>query len=118
MKDMLTLLVSLCFSEFIHNMIEIWGMRQKVSWLALSLKGKNHGKWPVNIDTKVKTLVLHVLVLLITGGGGFVLLKFLNPTDESLITLGIIVLILNYIVTTYKVDKFHSEIGKIIKSVK
>jgi len=116
--DLLIILVALCFSEFIHNVIEIWGMRQKVSWLDLSLAGKKHGRWPVNIDTKFKTLVLHILIILISGGGAYLLLKLLNMSNEKLVFIGIVISIVNYICTTWKVDSYHSEIGRIIKNAK
>ncbi|HSW48263.1 MAG TPA: hypothetical protein VLG67_04240 [Candidatus Saccharimonadales bacterium] len=118
MNDLITSLVSLCFSEFVHNALEIWGMREKVEWLRVSLDNKKHGKWPVNINTKFKTVILHVLVLLVTSGVAFLVLKALNLSEQTLIVVGIIILLVNYIFTTYKVDKFHVEIGKLIKQAK
>lgn len=118
MITVLVLLISLCFAEFMHNAIEIWGMRQKVSWLSQSLDGKKHGKWPVHIDTKLKTLIFHVIILFIITGLSYVLLKWLNFTNGALVTLGIVILIINYIFTTWKVDKFHMEIGRLIKDAK
>ncbi|HVF69775.1 MAG TPA: hypothetical protein VNA13_04400 [Xanthomonadales bacterium] len=97
-------------------MVEIWGMRQKVSWLELSLKGKKHGRWPVNIDTKFKTVIFHLIILVVTGGIMFLVLSLVNFSGQTLILLGIIFLILNYIFTTWKVDSFHTEIGKLIIS--
>jgi hypothetical protein len=118
MNDLLLLLVSLCFAEFIHNLIEIWGMRQKVDWLKLSLDGKEHGHWPVNINTKFKTVILHIFILLFSGGSAYLLLQFFNFDNESLILIGIMILFVNYVFTTWLVDKFHMEIGRLIKSVK
>lgn len=118
MKSLLILLISLCFSELIHNMIEIWGMRQKVSWLALSLKGEQHGKWFVNIDSKIKTLLLHTFILLFSGGIAYAALLWWNFTNESLVVIGIIMFLLNYIFTTIYVDRFHTAIGKLISGAK
>jgi hypothetical protein len=118
MKDFIVLLVSLCFTELIHNMLEIWGMRQKVEWLRLILDKKEHGRWPINIDTKLKTAVLHALMLILTTAVGSFVLTYLNLTDKFLLVIGIVVLLVNYILTTWSVDKFHSEIGKLIRKVR
>lgn len=93
-------------------------MRQKVSWLSQSLAGKEYGKWPIHIDTKLKTLIFHVIILLLATGPSYTLLQWLNFKNEDLVILGIVVLIINYIFTTWKVDKFHSEIGELIKETK
>jgi hypothetical protein len=93
-------------------------MRQKVEWLRLSLKGEKHGRWFVNIDTKLKTIALHIFVLLAAGGIAFLVLKISNLSNRSVVLLGIIILLINYLFTTYKVDKFHEEIGSLIKKAK
>jgi hypothetical protein len=118
MTELLLLLVSLCFAEFIHNLIEIWGMRQKVDWLKLSLDGKEHGRWPANINTNFKTVLLHIFILLLSGGSAFLVLQLLNFNNESLIFIGIMILFINYVSTTWLIDKFHREIGRLIKSAK
>jgi hypothetical protein len=118
MVDLLKLLVSLCFAEFIHNLIEIWGMRQKAEWLSMSLDGKEHRRWPVDINTKFKTIILHLLILLIVSSIAYFLLTFLNFNNESLVFIGITILLINYLTTTWLVDKFHSEIGKLIYDAK
>lgn len=118
MEDWLLFLVALCFSELVHNALEIWGIVQKVEWLRLSLANQKHGTWPININTKLKTIILHVLILLLSGGAGFVILKILNLSREGLVLVGITILLINYVVTTWKVDKFHEEIGKLIKKAK
>lgn len=118
MNDLIIFLVSICFADFIHNMLEIWGMRQKVEWLRLSLDKKEHGRWPINIDTKLKTVVLHALILILTTAVGYFVLTYLNLKDKFLLLIGIVVLLANYILTTWSVDKFHSEIGKIIRGAK
>jgi 1,4-dihydroxy-2-naphthoate octaprenyltransferase len=118
MTESLLLIVAFCIAEFVHNILEVWGMRQKVSWLSKSMKGESHGSWPVNIDTKLKTAVLHLLILLVFLGLAFSVLKFLNLSDRTLIVLGIVTLLASYVYTTWKVDSFHSEIGKLISKVK
>lgn len=118
MGNLLTLLVSFCITELIHNAIEIWGIRQKTQWLSLSLRGKEYGKWPINIDTKFKTAILHGLILILITSAAYFLLQFLNLTNEFLVVIGITILLVNYIITTWKVDSLHTELGKLIKSAK
>lgn len=119
MNNLLLFLVSLCFSEFIHNMMEIWGMREKVSWLDAAMSGKEHSKWPISIDATAKRVIaFHATVLLLVSGLVYFLLKWLNFSETSLIILGIVILITSYIITTWKVDKFHTEIGKLTAYVK
>lgn len=93
-------------------------MRQKVHWLSQSLAGKEHGRWPVHIDTKFKTIIFHLLIFIMSGGISYLILKTLNLSESTLIFVGIAVLIINYIFTTWKVDKFHTEIGKLISRAK
>lgn len=118
MNNLLVVLVALCGAEFVHNNIEIWGMRQKVSWLALAQDGQEHGRWPINLDTKFKTIVLHGSILLLFAGLFCVVLKTLNLSDRHLVIAGIIILLINYICTTWCVDVYHSQIGKLIKKAK
>lgn len=119
MKDLLLILVAICTSEFIHNTMEIWGMREKVRWLRISLDGKEHGKWPINIDaTPRRVIAFHTTLLLLISGFVYFALRLLNLSPEMLVILGIAILLFNYAFTTWKVDKFHTEIGKLIRNVK
>ena len=118
MNTLLQILVSLCIAELIHNAIEIWGMRQKVEWLHLSLGKKPHSRWPVNIDTKLQVGLIHAAIVLLVTGGGYWVLSLINLPTESVIILGIVILLLNYVITTWKVDSFHTEIGRLIRKAK
>ncbi len=115
MKDLITLITALCFAEFVHNVVEIWGMRQKVQWLKLSMSGRPHGHWPINIDSKTKTILLHFLILFVIGGSAFVILKLMHLQETTLLITGISVFLINYIYVTWRVDCFHAEIGELIK---
>ncbi len=115
MTSLLPLLVAFCIVEFFHNSIEIWGMRQKVRWLASSLAEKPHGSWPINIDTKLKTWLLHIGIVLLVGGAAYLLLMALDIGEQQLVLLGVLILALNYTLTTWKVDKFHYEIGQLMR---
>lgn len=118
MSNLLILLVSLCIVEAIHNEIEVYGMRQKIHWLKSAMNGKAHGHWPIHIDTRLKTGVLHLFILIFFGGISFVLIKSIDLSMTSLVATALIVLLLNYIRTTWKVNLFHDEIGQLIRTVK
>ena len=118
MKDMIVILVSFIVADFVHNILEIWGMRQKVEWLRLVLDNKKHGSWPVNIDTKFKTVVLHTAIFLTSAGLAFLILKSINLSEQTLVILGIVILLAGYVYTTWKVDLFHSEIRDMPKKAK
>lgn len=114
MTTILILLISLCFAEVVHNAFEIWGMRQKVQWLKASMHGKPHGRWPINVNTKLKTVLLHSFILVLFGGIAFFLLKSIDFSAIKLVQFGIVALLFNYAYTTWKVDRFHNEIGELI----
>ncbi len=114
----LELLVALCFAECIHNMVEVWGMSQKVHWLDMTMQGKEHGHWPLNIDSLLKTILLHGGILLLFGGLAWLTLDYLDLADRTLIIVGIVLLLDNYIVTTWKVNSFHTKIGRLISKQK
>ncbi len=114
MNNLLVVLVALCGAEFVHNNIEIWGMRQKVGWLSIVQNGQMHGKWPINVNTKLKTVVLHSTILLLFGGLFYLILKALNLSDHNLVVTGIVILLINYACTTWCVDIYHNQIGKLI----
>ena len=118
MNNLLLILVALCGAEFVHNNIEIWGMRQKVSWLGLVQKGQMHGKWPINVDTKLKTVGLHASILILFGGLFYLILRTLKLSDHNLVVTGIVILLINYACTTWCVDIYHNQIGQLIKKAK
>lgn len=118
MDILLAVLVALCFTSFVHNTLEIWGIRQKVHWLKMSMQGLGHGAWPINIDSKAKTAVLHTAIFLTVTGVVILCLNFLNISEKGLFILGIFVLTASYIYTTWRVDQYHSEIESLIHRVK
>lgn len=118
MPDPLIFLVALSLTEFIHNAIEVWGMRQKVQWLGQAMAGQKHGKWPINIDSKLKTVILHALILFASTSFFVLVLNVVQLSNDGLIITGVSALMINYIFTTWKVDRFHKEIGRIIELVK
>lgn len=115
MNTWLTLLFALAWAELVHNAVEIWGMRQKVAWLAARMDGRSHGNWPVNIDTKLKTAALHVVILIAAGGVAWLVAVILELQNDQLAGVAIAVLGLNFIYTTATVDSFHREIGSLLK---
>lgn len=118
MTYLLTILVALCVTSLIHNALEIWGMRQKVRWLRISMQGRRHGKWPFDIDSKLKSASLHSAIFIVTTGVMFLILESLGISDRALIGIGISVLIVSYIHTTWKIDTYHTEIGSLISKAK
>jgi hypothetical protein len=118
MSNLLTFLVALCLTEFVHNAIEIWGMRQKVHWLELVLQGRQPGRWPIDINSKTKTVALHAIIWLLLTGLFGLLLTALKPANNQLVVIGLAVLVINYAFTTWKVDCFHVEIGRLISQAK
>ena len=118
MQTALTILVALCVVELVHNAIEVWGMRQKVSWLSSTRRDKVHGHWPVNINTGLKTIILHGYIIGLVGGLSILTLGIMDLSQTRLVTLGITTLLFNYIFTTWHVDKFHNEISQEINVYK
>ena len=118
MGNLLILLVAICGTEFIHNCFEIWGIRQKVDWLDSAQNSLQHSKWPMNINTKLVALAFHTIMLLLISGILFIFLKVFDLSDRNLILVGIIILVTNYATTTWFVDGYHSQIGKLITKAK
>lgn len=113
--NLLLLLSALCVAELVHNLVEIWGIIQKVQWLKLSLKGKAHNKWPINIDSKFKVLSVHFLLLILTSGLAWSILQLSHLSDTNLTVISICTLLLSYILTVIRINRFHSDIDPLIK---
>ena len=118
MHVQLTILVALCLAEILHNSFELWGMKQKVSWLSLVLDKLEHGNWPMNINTKLKAVIFHIFILIVSSWLFYIVLRLLHLSDQSLVFTGIVLLVANYIYTTWNVDNYHTQIGKLITKVK
>ena len=116
--DSLVFLTALCIAEFLHNTLEVWGMRRKVSWLDRVQSGLDSGRVPRNIDTKIWALVIHLLALAVFSSLVFFLLKVANLSDASLVVVSIIALLANYVIATWQVDSYHSHIGRVITRAK
>lgn len=114
----LQLLVALAVGELVHNLFEIWGMRQKVAWLGLNMDGKPHGKWPLYIKTYTQVWVLHISILVFVAGLSYGLFALLNISDNVAILIGIMTLLLCYGIVVHKVHRFHMEIGRLIRKAK
>ena len=112
------MLAALAVSELVHNMFEVWGMRQKVEWLGQSLKGKPHGTWPIHIDSHLKVWSLHIGMLFSISGVTYALFSVANISNHAVVLLGVATLIANYFLTVVKVHHFHIEIGALIAQAK
>lgn len=117
MDIIFAVLLSVCVTELIHNSIEIWGMRQKLSWLSLTMQNKGYKKWPIDIDSKTKVVLFHLFILAFITAATFMLLSVVNIANETLVVVAVVLLLINYVQTTYFVDKWHEEIGKILKNL-
>ncbi len=115
---MLNLLVALIGNELAHNCFEIWGMRQKVSWLQARMDSQPHGDWPININTAAKAYGLHTVLFFGITAILFALLLILNFSQENLIMLGLLLLVISYALTTLTVHEFHLEIGRLLRRFK
>lgn len=117
-----TALVSLVFAlavnEFVHNLFEVWGMRQKVSWLQHRMDGVKHKKWPIDINSSFKTLLIHLCLIMPVTGFTYLAVTLLNVDNTVLLWAATLTLVLSYGVTTFKVDKFHTEIGSLLNRYK
>ena len=118
MSSLLGILVALCGAEFIHNNFEVWGIRKKVSWLNALQDGQEYGRWPLNINTRLKMIALHASLLVIFVALFYFILKGLNLSDRSLVFIGIVTLLANYICTTWCVDIYHHQVSKLITKAK
>ncbi len=94
------------------------GIRQKVKWLGATMREGTPSRWPVNIDTSAKTIVLHLTVLILAIFVSHILIALFHFSQNLLIKIGIILLLINYFYTTFTVDRYHSEIGSLISLVK
>lgn len=115
---LLKLLVALAVNELIHNAFEIWGVRQKVSWLSARMGGRPHGKWPININTDFKAYGLHAALFFIITCLVFFVLLLVDVSNQSLLLSGVIFLIISYAWTTTAVHEYHLEIGKLLRKFK
>lgn len=114
----LSLLFALAVTELTHNAIEIWGIRQKVSWLTARLDGLEHSKWPINIDTKAKVALVHGAILIVLAGPVWLASELLILPPSTLIIGSATVLLASFIYTTISVDRYHTEISKVLKRFK
>jgi heme/copper-type cytochrome/quinol oxidase subunit 1 len=112
------LLFSLCINELLHVAFEIWGINQKVDWLNARIENQKHGKWPLEINSFLKTIALHIIAFIVITGVCMLILLRMNPSLESLLTMSVIMLIITYSFTTISVDNYHNKIGLIINRYK
>lgn len=115
---MAALVAALAVNELVHIIFEIWGVRQKVSWLDRRINNLSHGKWPLNINTLGKTLLLHSIMFILITGVSFGILLQLGLSTEQFLLIAICALIVCYSYTTFSVDAYHTEIGKVLKRFK
>lgn len=118
MSSLLRILVALCGAEFVHNYFEVWGIRKKINWLNALQKGQEHDRWPLHINTRFKMVALHFSILVIFVALFYFILKILNLSDRSLVVVGIVVLAVNYVCTTWCVDMYHNHVGRLISRAK
>ena len=118
MDNQLIFLVALCMTEFLHNTLEVWGIRRKVSWLDRVQNGLDHRWRPRNINTKIWALVFHLLILTLFSSLMFGILRVLDLSEHGLVVVGIIALLVNYVIATWQVDSYHAQIGRLITRAK
>jgi hypothetical protein len=111
--NLLSLVVALSINEFVHNIFELWGINQKIDWLGKTMSGKHHGSWPIHIDTKLKTVVLHAALLLVVSGLAYWLISYLSLSAGTKIWLTIILLVVNYVYVVWRTDIIHARIGRL-----
>ncbi len=112
------LILALSLNELIHNAFEIWGARQKVEWLTARIDHKSHGDWPINIDTWVKTILVHSILLAVLVGGFVITFSLLRFEAEAMLLVAIGVMLLSYGYTVYAFDRFHHDIGQLLRRYK
>lgn len=116
MTNLLAALVAaLAFNELIHLVFEIWGIRQKVTWLTARIDHKPHGNWPVNIDTLGKTLLLHGVMFATITCLFFGIMLWLELPTQTLLLVAVVLLVVAYSFTTFGMDGYHREIGRLLK---
>jgi hypothetical protein len=112
------LLAALAVNELLHILFEVWGIRQKVSWLQARMDNKPHGDWPININNLTKTLTLHAALFLLITCVTFATFIILDVSSRTLLQISIGLLIVTYAYTVFGMDAFHSEIGHLLKRYK
>ena len=110
----LQVLFSICCTIVVHDAFEIWGARQKVQWLKARTEGQKHGKWPFDIDSLPKVVVLHTLLFVVVGVISFVMIQLASLSKEVLVVGASVMLVASYTHTTYRMDLFHTEIGELL----
>ena len=118
MQSIAYLLAALAINEFVHNIFELWGLSQKLTWLDKGLKGIKPGTWPIHIDTKVKTFALHSLMLVLVAGLTFFTFVIVQVSTETSLIIAALALVFNYMYVVIKTDSIHEHIGRIISAVK
>lgn len=112
------LILALAINELIHNAFEIWGARQKVQWLTHRIDQKPHGDWPINVDTWLKTILVHKVLLVVIVSMCWLALVALRLSPQSELTVACGVLLLSYGYTVFAFDRFHRDIGQLLRRYK
>ena len=103
--NLIRLVAALAASEFVHTLFEIWGIRQKVSWLGLVTNGKPHGTWPINVDSLLKVWGLHLAILMVVSATSYELLRLLNTSVNA---TALIAAVTRLVTSTTVVIKTHT----------
>src|SRR3954463_16160100 len=117
-KTLAGLIFALTVNELVHNLVEAWSIRQKVRWLQARMDNQPHGDWPMHVDTRPKTYLLHTSLLVIIGGSAYLLARLLDISAGVLLTSSLILLLISYVLTTHYIDAYHRDIGALLKRYK
>lgn len=117
-KLLSALILALAANELIHNAFEVWGARQKIHWLTSRLDERPHGDWPININTWLKTIAVHVVLLVTLVGAFMAVFASLSLSAPTMLTIAIIILLVSYAYTVLAFDRLHKDIGHLLRRYK
>ena len=112
------LVLALCINEFIHACSEAWAARDKVKRLSDYVNKKPHRETKLKVDTRLKSYTFSLAIIIILTPIFYLVIKFLNISNETCLILSVLTLVLSYVVGFVWMDKYHVDIEKVTKIFK
>lgn len=117
-QTLINLILALATNELIHNVVEVKGMRDKVSRLSTYIAGKPYKELPLNINTRAKSYAISFCIFIVVVAVLYGFYMWLDLSTDTALKTIVVLLVLSYAATAVTVDQFHVDIEKITKPFK